>query len=87
MTQNANLAQNISSATPRFERLLREHRIDLDSGAWNHDANIRVAQCGRCGQYVGPGDGRAYNEFMTDGYRASTRYLCGDCSLVLGGIT
>lgn len=62
-----------------FDRLLAAGRLDFDSGAWDHESNLRFAHCGRCGQKIWPGEGKPYNEFMTDHFRATTRYLCSEC--------
>lgn len=63
-----------------FDHLDRLGRIDLTSGAWKFDHNVRRARCGRCWRLIPAGEGRPYNEFMSDMYRASTRYLCRLCS-------
>lgn len=69
---------NINKVT-RFNRLDAQGRIDLSSGAWNYDHNVRRAHCGRCGAVIEVHEGKAYNEFMRDGYRATTRYICSFC--------
>jgi len=66
--------------TARFNGLKAKGLIDLDSGAWDRNFNVRRVHCGRCGQAIRVGEGRAYNEMMSDVYRASTRYLCPFCS-------
>lgn len=63
-----------------FERLDREGRIDLTSGAWDHASNVRAAHCGRCGLPVASGAGKPFNTFMRDFYRATTGYLCPSCA-------
>jgi RNase P subunit RPR2 len=63
----------------RFNKLQREGRIDLNSGAWDFDSNLRAALCGRCRSPLTAGQGIPYNEFMRDTYRASTRYMCPNC--------
>ena len=63
----------------RFERLLTAHYLDLSSGAWKYPTNQRVATCGRCGGVLPKATGVPYNEFLSDGYRATTKYLCGPC--------
>ena len=63
----------------RFDALLRAGYIDLDSGAWKFSKNCRRAKCGRCEVSLSAGEGTAYNEFMSDGYRATTKYLCANC--------
>jgi len=68
-----------------FEFLRRHGRIDLTSGAWRFSSNVRRAHCGRCWRAIAAGEGRPYNEFMSDMYRASTRYLCPPCSVVVKG--
>jgi len=67
----------------RFEALRQEGYIDLDSGVWDFITNLRAAHCGRCAVPIRAGDGKPYNELMSDGYRASTRYLCPGCSDVI----
>ena len=62
-----------------FEFLRRHGRIDLTSGAWRFASNVRRARCGRCWRAIPAGQGRPYNELMSDMYRASTRYLCRLC--------
>lgn len=69
-----------AAAVARFQRKDAQGLIDRDSGAWDFDANQRRVLCGRCGALVPKGDGTPYNEFMTDGYRASTHYLCRSCA-------
>ena len=63
----------------RFELLDAGGWLDFSSGAWDRDRNVRRAKCGRCTSPVAAGQGRAYNEFLSDGYRVVTRYLCPDC--------
>ena len=63
----------------RFELLDKGGWLDFASGAWGRDRNVRRAKCGRCTAAVPAGLGHAYNEFLSDGYRTVTRYLCPDC--------
>ena len=63
----------------RFELLDAGGWLDFSSGAWDRDRNVRRAKCGRCTVPVAAGQGKAYNEFLSDGYRTVTRYLCPDC--------
>ena len=63
----------------KFDQLRERGYIDLNSGAWDFAANVRAAKCGRCGTPLMKGQGAAYNEFMSDGYRATTKYLCCGC--------
>ena len=62
----------------RFELLDAGGWLDFSSGAWDRDRNVRRAN-GRCTVPVAAGQGRAYNEFLSDGYRTVTRYLCLEC--------
>ena len=43
--------------------------------------NKRRAACRVHGGEVKPGEGVGYVEFMTDGYRASDRYVCRACEI------
>ena len=62
-----------------FDTLQARGFIDMDSGAWDFDTNRRRARCGRCHRQIEKGKGQPYNQFMADGYRATTKYLCGGC--------
>lgn len=63
----------------RFDLLNAGHWLDFTSGAWRHPNNVRRAKCGRCERTLEAGQGDAYNEFMSDGYRTVTRYICAEC--------
>ena len=69
----------------RFELLLAAGWLDFSSGAWDRGRNARKAQCGRCEAVVPAGLGNAYNEFLSDGYRTVTRYLCPNCEADYAG--
>ncbi len=69
----------ITDKRKRFELLDKGGWLDFSSGAWDRDRNVRRAKCGRCTCAVPAGLGRAYNEFLSDGYRTVTRYLCPNC--------
>lgn len=79
MSDSGQTGQVNSRKITAFERLSREGRIDLTSGAWDHPFNVREAHCGRCGVTVPMGDGVPFNTFMRDHYRATTGYLCTVC--------
>ncbi len=57
---------------------VRDH-IGGHSGTWDRDRNVRRAKCGRCTTPIAAGQGRACNEFLSDGYRTVTRCLCPGC--------
>ena len=63
----------------RFEPLDAGGWLDFISGAWDRDRNVRRAKCGCCTVPVAAGQGRACNEFLSDGYCVVTRYLCPEC--------
>lgn len=67
---------------PRVALFLKNYnagRVDLDSGAWERVTNARACHCGRCAEPIAKGEGRPYNVFMRDHYRATTHYLCSLC--------
>ena len=43
--------------------------------------NVRAARCRVCCAVLVAGQGHGYDEYMTDGYRFSRRYVCGACFL------
>ena len=60
----------------RFEMLYRAGYVDLDLDS---PSNRRVAHCGRCGDRMAKGAGKAYSEFMAGGYRFTVRFICAPC--------
>ena len=63
----------------RFELLDAGGWLDFSSGAWDRGRNVRRAKCGRSTTPIAAGQGSACNEFLSDGYRTVTRYLCPRC--------
>jgi hypothetical protein len=41
--------------------------------------NSRLARCRVCRATLGVGEGLGYDEYMTDGYRFTRRYVCASC--------
>ena len=70
----------------RFELLGAGGWLDFSSGAWDRDRNVRRVKCGRCTVPVAAGQGSACNEFLSDGYRTVTRYLCPRCETGYGAM-
>lgn len=66
---------NIPDRMERFDALEEAGWLDLEWGGCNQ----RSCHCGRCDKPLSKGEGQGYNEFMTDGYRFTTKYLCVDC--------
>ena len=66
---------NIQDKAKRFDALNAASWLDLE---WSGN-NQRACRCGRCNKRLAKGEGRGYNEFMTDGYRCTIKYLCNDC--------
>lgn len=61
-------------------RLLREAGYaDFDEPRLLH-GNKKRARCRACGIFLATGGGVPYNEFMSDGYRYSLRFVCPGCA-------